>query len=115
MEKRLITEIKIYKLLLNLMRDRLENQTLLAVATDKQKLIDWYNSQFATEPYTDSTSEPGRNYRKAFKPESKLNWFNPCIDINTCDPWGHGIAEEWVEETFFINSAYISELIIDRY
>lgn len=86
METRTITQVKIYKLLLNPMPANFENINMVAIAYDKQHLIDWYES-LKVEPYEDE------NWYKVFKRGSKLEWYNP---IEYSD-YG-GIQEEWTTQ-----------------
>jgi hypothetical protein len=104
METRQVTETKIYKLVLNPMRDNTEQGSLVAISFDKQKLIEWHNRQLATEPYTDNGSPSfechgdSHNWHKSFIKGGELEWFNPCDNFNEPNHWGHGISEEWVQE-----------------
>ena len=86
METRIITQVKIYKLLLNPMSANFEKINMVAIAYDKQHLIDWYES-LKVEPYEDE------NWYKVFKRGSKLEWYNP---IEYSD-YG-GIQEEWTTQ-----------------
>lgn len=86
METRIITQVKIYKLLLNPMPANFEKINMVAIAYDKQHLIDWYES-LKVEPYEDE------NWHKVFKRGSKLEWYNP---IEYSD-YG-GIQEEWTTQ-----------------
>ena len=103
METRQVTEVKIYKLILNPMRGNTENGSIVAIAYEKQKLIDWYNSLLATEVYAEEGSPSfechgdSHKWHKAFKLGSELEWFNPCGSFEP-DHYGHGISEEWVME-----------------
>ena len=91
------TEVLVYKLILNPMTDRAESRSLVAVSTDYEKLVQWYSSQKATEPYRDG------QWYKVFKQGSPLEWFNPVfsLELNNLALFGHGIADEWVDERIF--------------
>ena len=94
MQIRLVRQVLIYSLVLNLMRDRAENRTVKALSPNKEELIKWYEEELAPEPWTDG------NYHKVFKPGSILEWYNP-TDLNVPpgqSDFGHGIYETWVLE-----------------
>lgn len=110
-ETRQITQTKIWLLILNRMTDNTEGCSLVAVSDDRDKLLNWYNSERASEPYysTGTNSFPAKGdfpasyngehkYYKVFKLSSPLEWFNPMKDENQPDHWGHGIKSEWVNE-----------------
>ena len=100
METRAVVEIRIYRLILNSMRGNTENRVIVAIAYEKQKLIDWYRS-LLVEPY-DEVGTPAFDcqgdshvWRKSFMKGSELEWFNPLTDIETLDSYGHGINDIW--------------------
>lgn len=104
METRNITEVKIYKLVLNPMRGNTENSVLVAIAYDKVKLAQWYNDQIATENYVD-VGEPSfachgdsHHWHKTFKQGGHLEWYNPCSNLEEPDHYGHGIQWEWTTQ-----------------
>ena len=86
METRTITQVKIYKLLLNPMPANFEKVNMVAIAYDKQQLMDWYES-LKVEPYKDG------NWHKVFKQGSKLEWSNPIEYSDYC-----GVQEEWTTQ-----------------
>lgn len=91
MEKRTVEEVKIYMLFLNDMRSaRIQNRSFVAIAFDKQKLSDWYDEQKAAEIYEDG------QWRKTFKKDSYLEWFNPPFGNWQDYSYGHGVNEQWV-------------------
>lgn len=91
-ETREITQVLIWKLILNPMCERTEAATLVAWSDDKEKLIQWYKSQLV-EPYTDS------NWHKVFAKNGVLEWYNPTnIESDGLDHWSHGITNEWVNQ-----------------
>lgn len=102
METRQVTEIKIYKLILNPMRGNTENANMVAIAYEKQKLIDWYNSLIATEEYSEVGTPSfdchgdSHKWHKTFRQGSELEWYNPCYENFEPNHHGHGISEEWV-------------------
>jgi hypothetical protein len=73
-----------YGLMLNDMREpNIENIQCVKVATNKQELIDWYNSQLADKGWRDG------NWYKVFKQGSQLEWANPVSNFDTeNDYWG---------------------------
>lgn len=85
------------------MRGNTENSTLLAISYEKDKLIDWYNSQLATEVYEEVGSPSfevhgdSHRWHKAFKTGSPLEWYNPCYNFEP-NHFGQGISEEWTNE-----------------
>ena len=91
-ETRAITQAKVYALVMNPMTDRAESQRIGAVSYDKQKLIDFHNSELADEIWED-----GR-FRKSFKKGSPLEWLNPIYstEFEQRGTFGHGIMEDWV-------------------
>ena len=114
MQTRQITQVYIYQLFMNLMRDRMEACQILAISTDKQRLINWYNEQKTAEGWDDDFSEPGKTYRKKFKKGSRLEWFNPLDnddDFIGINRHGHGIQENWINEDVF-NSDQAKALLI---
>ena len=95
METRTVEQVLIYYLVLNPMRDRTEAANIVAISYEKQKLIDWYNSEKADKPYEDN------NWSKSFKKEGSLEWYNPVnfgYDAENFEPnhFGHGIRSEWI-------------------
>lgn len=90
MESRTVTQVKVHILRLNPMTDRMEAQRIVAVSLDKDKLIEWYNTQ-KCEPYTDD------RWHKSFQQGGPLEWFNPPMHaVEECDPhFGHGIQSVW--------------------
>ena len=103
METRQITQVKVYKLVLNPMRGNTENASMMAIALDKQKLLQWYESQKAPAPFVEAGSGSfechggSHNWHKTFNSGSPLEWCNPMDSIEP-NHYGHGIQEEWVTE-----------------
>ena len=103
METRQVTQVKIYKLILNPMRGHTEDASMVAISYEEQKLIDWYNEQVDNEGYVDEGTPSfdchgdSHKWHKTFKKGSELEWFNP---IGEWEPnrHGHGISEEWIPE-----------------
>jgi hypothetical protein len=97
---------------LNPITSNTEDGSLVAISDDRDKLLNWYKGEFADEPYYsvgvhsfpakgDFPEELNDQYKyyKVFKKGSNLEWFNPMMDENTTDHYGHGIGWEWVDET----------------
>ncbi len=102
METRQVTEIKIWKLVLNPMRSNAENSMVMAISDDRDKLINYYNSHLV-EPYSDNGSPSfechvdSHNWHKTFRKGSELEWLNP-TDLENVNSFGQGISFEWVNE-----------------
>lgn len=84
METRLVTEVKVYILTLNLMRGNSEDGEIVAISYEKEKLINWYMMQLAPAPFQEE-GDPiftchgdSHVWRKTFNTGSQLEWFNPC-------------------------------------
>lgn len=111
METRQITEVKIWGLILNPMKGNTEDSVIVAMAYEKQKLIDWHNSLFAPEPYKDTApnsfpkkgdfdgySDNAQVFHKVFIKGSELEWCNPCENFDSPDHHGHGLISQWIKE-----------------
>jgi len=112
MQTRTITEVLVYKLVLNNMRSNTESRTIVAVSTERQNLIDWYNDQLAPEPYYSEGSPSfdchgnSHTWYKVFKEGSELEWYNPCYSDFEPDHCGHGISSVWINESELYNHSY---------
>lgn len=86
---------------MNRMVNRMEDREFVALAFDKQKLIDWYEGEKAPEPYkeagTNRWSGSPTMWMKTFKKGSELEWFNP-LDTFTVNYNDQGIIERWVPQ-----------------
>lgn len=92
-ETRTVDQIKLYKLILNHMRDcKIEITQIVAASYDKQALIDWYNEQKAEKPWKDG------QWGKTFKKDSPLEWYNGTSNFDGLGPYNDGICEEWAFE-----------------
>lgn len=111
METRQITQIKIWKLILNPMTGNTEDASLVAISDSRDKLLDWYRGERAVEPYVSigesyfsakgdfpENLEGQHRYHKVFKQGSRLEWMNPMYNKDELDHYGHGINWEWVSE-----------------
>jgi hypothetical protein len=97
-ETRTVTQVKIWKLIMNPVWDRMESRRMVAWSDDKEKLVNYYN-QSKVDSYTeDSTNGDGRKWHLNFSPTSLMHHFNPLstLDLEPND-WGHGIFWEWVD------------------
>lgn len=103
METRQITQVKIYKLVLNPMRGNIENASMVAIAYDKSRLVNWYEEQMATEAFSEVGSGSfechgdSHQWNKTFKKGSYLEWYNP-TGLGELNHYGHGIQEGWTTE-----------------
>lgn len=98
METRTITQVKLYKLILNPMADCAESGNIAAISDSYDKLVNWYRSQLnSMGPWRD-----GRWY-KVFAAGSPLEWYNPAdnLELNNPGLFGHGILDEWVNESVY--------------
>lgn len=96
MEARTVTEVRVYKLVLNNMQaPKIEMGEIVAISGDYDKLVNWYNSQLAPQMWRD-----GR-WGKTFAQGTPLEWYNPArsLELNDTYPFGHGISDEWVRES----------------
>ena len=94
MKTRTITQVEVYKLVLNSIYHRAESGTIVAISTDYDKLVDWYNGQLSEESYTDENG-----YIHYFNKNSILYSYNPCpsVLLNDLDVFDHGISNVWVD------------------
>ena len=97
METRTITQVKLYKLVLNNVHDCAEGRALVAISYTEEALKNWYADQLAPEGYRDN-----QGYYQVFKKDSALYNFNP-TDLSNISVFGHGIFEEWVNEDDMLN------------
>lgn len=104
METRQITQVRLYVLILNTF-GAAESGNIVAVSDDYQRLVTWYQSQFADEPYRED------GWYKTFKKGSPIEYNNPCgsVELNHTNPWNHGIHDEWIstEDLYEIRNRYL--------
>lgn len=95
METRTITQVKMYVLVLNPMTGQAEGAEAVAMSDDRQRLVNWYNSQKAPERYNDD-----ERWNKMFIKGGPLEWFNGLsnIDSDVIETFGQGVHETWAEE-----------------
>ena len=108
METRTIQQVLIHKLIMNPMNARTEESDLVAWSTDKDTLINWYNSEIAEESYSDVQENYGfensvKTWHKTFKKGSQLEWYNPLYNLEDINHYGQGIQKEWVNEELLPN------------
>ena len=91
METREITQVRLYVLILNTFATA-KSGRIVAVSDDYQRLVAWYQSQFADEPYRED------GWYKTFKKGSPIEYNNPCVsvELNDVNAWNHGIHDEWI-------------------
>lgn len=103
-EKRTITQVLVWKLILNPMTRNTGDSELIAWSDDKDKLMDFYNDH-KVEPYKEEGHASfechgnSHTWRKVFKKGSPLEWYNP-FDSEDGSPnyYGQGLTSEWVNE-----------------
>ena len=104
METRQTTEVKVWALNMNMMRNRVELVNTVATSYDKQKLIDWVESQKAETPYSDPTKIDPHDlgsWHKTFKKGSPLEWYNPLPNYEDIGMYGEGLVFRWVNMADF--------------
>lgn len=91
METRNITQIKVYKLILNPMTGRAEDENIAAMSTSKEGLENLLKEE-KVEYYSDE------GWNKNFRQGGLLEWYNYARGA-----WEKGelIEEEWVEEDVY--------------
>ena len=92
METRTSAEARIYVLVLNTFGAAEEGE-IVAVSDDYNRLVSWYNDQFAQEGYRED------GWYKTFKKGSPIEYNNPChtTALTETRPFGHGIHDVWVK------------------
>lgn len=101
-ETRTITQVLIWKLILNPMRSNTEYSDLVAWSDDRDKLLGWYESQIV-DPYVDEGSPSfechgsSHNWNKCFAKGSVLEWYNPVNVHDSPNHYGQGLLSEWVD------------------
>lgn len=98
MEQRVITQVKIYYLVMNPMTDRTESSKIVLMSESIDRLINYYADNFV-EYYKDD------NWSKSFRKGSPLEWYNPLSSLreNETNHWGHGLKSEWIDESAYFN------------
>ena len=91
-EVRTVQEGRIYILVLNPITSVAEDGSIVAISDDYNRLVGWYQDQFASEQWKDGS------WYKTFTRDSPLEWYNPCysLELNDIQPFGHGIHDEWI-------------------
>lgn len=94
MKTRTLTQVEVYKLVLNSIYHKAESGTIVAISTDYDKLVGWYSEQLSEVPYTDKNG-----YIHGFNENSILYSYNPCpsVLLNDLDVFDHGISNAWVD------------------
>ena len=96
METRVVEQIKLYWLVMNPVTDRAESGRITMMSTDKNKLLERYRNEIV-ESYDDG------HYRKVFRKDGPLEWYNPLWNEETKDTFGHGLYEDWCDRSNFNN------------
>lgn len=102
METRSVTLFKVYLLIMNSIFSRAEQGEIVAVSTDYDKLVQWYQDQKCDQ--WEDNSYGDHTYTKNFKKGSDLENYNPCnIGPESAhdDIFSHGIKSEWIDERSF--------------
>ena len=106
MKIRIVCQVKVYKLLSNNMTSaKIEYSDLAAFSDDKERLMNWYQQQFAPEPYNEEWFD-GWIFQKTFNKGSLLEWFNPMNEI-----FNQGLYEEWIDRKIFKKIKHRHEFI----
>lgn len=104
--QRTVTDVQLFVLYLNKVIDHIEDMTAVAISTDYDKLVSWYNEQKAPEKYRDEEDHVrnmiGNPIYKTFKRGSLLEYYNPCptttlIEGRPTQYYG-GICSQWFPE-----------------
>lgn len=88
---------RVYALVLNMMRDRMERADVVAMSDSREELIQFERAE-RVEPYSDPgySGFDGREteFRKVYRKGGPLEWFNPAgVDLHgpADQDFGHGI------------------------
>ena len=92
METRMVQQVKLYCLIMNPVTDRAESGRIAVTSFDKNRLIEFYQSEMV-DSYKDDY------YRKVFRKDGPLEWYNPLYNLDGVDGFGHGLREEWIDST----------------
>lgn len=87
MEKRVMEEVKLYKLVMNPVTANAETGNIVAISTEIERLEYFLKEQESLFPFRDASG-----YVHFYK-EGPLYWYNQPT-FGSC--WGHGIQSEWV-------------------
>ena len=92
---------EVYVLELANMHGGVDKAEVVAIFSEHQKLKDWYNSQLADKPYTDTPSKDNfgqtHSWHKVFKKGSPLEWYNPANSLEEASCQG-GVRTSWVND-----------------
>lgn len=130
METREITQVRIYKLWMHDMRASDIQLQIVAIAYDKQKLIQWYRAELASERYEErlranetdqGLAVEGKDkdtyITKHFKKGSPIEWFDAVDNIEEFDlKRGMGINDSWTTQEHIDATTAVSKemLFIDK-
>ena len=108
MEIRTIIEARIYILALNEIYSRAEYGRAVAMSTEYNNLVNYYNTNLLEERFRD---EDG--YLHSFKEEPLFN-FNPCmsLELNNLDSFGFGIHDEWINQDILEDIRNLNNVIL---
>lgn len=101
-ETRTITQVKVWKLLMNPVNGRMESREMVVFSDDIAKLLKYYNDS-KVEPYKEESGRGnGHKWHLSFSPTSKLRYFNPITSPDLLpNDYGHGLFWEWVDIDVF--------------
>jgi len=119
MEKKQITVVKVWQLILNPMRSNTEAGTIVAIAPSPEELIEYAKGELAEEPYISVGDNyfpakgdmpenvmKGHQFHHVFKRSGNLQWYNPLMNWDVHEAarssYGHGTHFEWIDEDGFI-------------
>lgn len=99
MEQRVMTQVKVYYLIMNRMTERTESGNIVIMSDDLDRLIRYYTDNLV-EPYKDG------NWSKFFKKDSPLEWYNPLSNLveNQTNHYGQGLKSEWIDEPHYYST-----------
>lgn len=114
-----VKQVKLYILVLNNMRSRFEDTSIVAVSTGINPLVNFMEAEKAPELYVDEedTNMIGCPLRKTFLKGSPLEYFNPTgysyspsdiQEIHTTYAGQTGIFYQWIDE-------YSLDIVKQRY
>ena len=95
MEKRTVSQVKLFRLTLNPVTEKFEVSRLAAVSTNYDALVKYYEGEVSERTYR---GEDG--CLRVFKKGSKLENYHltASVELGHVDYCGHGVSEDWVNE-----------------
>lgn len=106
---RTVTQVLLFKLVLNPMQANTETAEIAAWSDDEEKLMKFYKEELV-EPYREEGSPSfiahgsSHEWVKSFRKGGPLEWYNPLYNLDgDINHWGHGIHTEWVDQIIIDN------------